>query len=235
MNGSNINKEIRKFHKKKIHPCQIEEILTTLCKEGHLVGAMYFYNEFSKKINNRIILKAFEVSGCHLEIRKWLYSLKPSIWSKYQDILSKCFMSACCRNDLDMMNWIYSLPESKIDIRENNDTLFQVTCSFGSLKAAKLLYSLDNKINVCANHYRAFELSCSNNHLKLAKWVYSLGQFHIDDYPDVEGLFRNSADPKSLDLFMWLASLTSNCELIMEKGNLVGYNLITRNRHSFPK
>lgn len=203
-----------------------------LCVEGHIVAAKYFYKKYPEKIIRCTLRDTFNSCDTNLELRKWLYSLDKTILVENVEI-HRIFSYACSRNDLEMMNLLYSLAEPRINIRYNNDVLFQSTCLSGALEAAKWLYSLDNDINICANNYCAFKYSCLGNHLELAKWLYSLGQFRIDDYPDIEGLFDIAAKPKSLNLFMWLASLTLNCELVIKDGKLVGYHLTIKRYHVF--
>jgi len=137
-------------------------------KSANEFGFKTFYGDKYEEIN---IAFMYSCTNGHLEVAKWLYSLKdkPDIHAYNES----AFSSACANGHLEVAKWLYSL-EDKPNININNEHPFEIACCNGHLEVAKWLYSLEDKPDIHINNDKVFKLICRSKNIDLIKWLAPL-------------------------------------------------------------
>ncbi len=161
-----------------VHRCY-DRIFRTLCKNGHLDMARFFYF-FNDDIDvHACDDDAFKTScyNGHLKTVKWLYHLtngKLNIRKHKDDVLKSC----CITNNLELAQWLYSKFK---DGHINDEVLFECfkdACSIGNIDMAKWLLNIstkhENKLDIHKHREVPFNNACSNGHLDMCKFLLTI-------------------------------------------------------------
>ena len=76
--------------------------------------------------------------------------------------------------DLEKTSELYNKHKDDIDIHENDEYLFRISCRFGRLEIAKWLWNLKKDINLHAKNDEAFKMACFNGHYEIGSWLCTL-------------------------------------------------------------
>ena len=170
------------------------------CRHNYIEIAKEYINNFDFDINYKdneaIALSCQENS---LEMAKLCYELGG-------DILVKnywCLLVSVQRENLQIIEWIYSL--NKIDFNINEDYFFRLACTLGKIETAKLLHSFGN-VDVHTNDEIVFSSACLSGDLELAKWLYEIGNFNINKDDDI--IFRYLCQLGYIDILKWIYSIS---------------------------
>ncbi len=109
----------------------------------------------------------------HLDVVKWLFSVKPSIVIS-ADCMNLFKIAVSRNNNFEMAKWMYSIKSTSINISVDNEYLFRVTCKYGNIELAKWLLEMKPDINISVNNDYAFHCACKLGHLEIAQWLYLL-------------------------------------------------------------
>lgn len=107
----------------------------------------------------------------HLELAKWLYSIRPNM--NISNLDEDPFRIACQRGHLEVIKWLYQIKPT-IDISTGNEYAFHKACENGHLKVVMWLYETKPTLNMTILNYEGFRRCCKNGHIELAKWFCQL-------------------------------------------------------------
>lgn len=163
-------KTIKQYGKFKKITC-----LEELSNKGNLKSLMYLMNNYSLSLPN--LNESFErcCSKGHLEMAKWLVSIKSRINIRSYN---KAFIYSCENGHLGIAKWLLSINPA-INIRLRYDESFRHSCRNGHLEVVKWLLSINSNINIHSYSDYVFRVSSESGHFETIKWLCSL----CSDYP----------------------------------------------------
>jgi len=122
----------------------------------------------------------------------------------------KLFKYGCEMGKLGCVKFLYE--KYNVDVHENNEEVFRVSCMNGHLEVAKWLYGLDGKINIHYNNEEAFIDGCYSGDLEVVKWLYGLDG-KIDIHANREHAFYWSCMYGHLEMAKWLYGLDGKIDI----------------------
>lgn len=122
----------------------------------------------------------------------------------------------------------YLLRKYLINVRENDDYAFRLSCIGGDLNFVKFLFEFDKNINIHNRNELAFRVSCKYGNLEIAQWLYFLDN-KIDVHTDNEYAFRISCKNGYIDVAKWLYSLDNKINIRMNNDEI--FKIACRSGH----
>jgi len=169
----------------------------------------YFFCSREYNTYGNALKKASEYG--HLEIVKWLLTLKESATCKdYFD----AFKYACYNDHLEIAKILYN-EDDNLDINyiSHNEHIFEGVCRCGNLEIAKWLHSFGDKINI--DYKEAFKSAGKSGEIEIIKWVYSLNNNY--DIHDISyTIFHEALLYGDLDIAKWIHSLDNKLDIRKE-------------------
>lgn len=119
----------------------------------------------------------------------------------------------CCEN-----GWVtlaeYLFNKFKINIHDNNDYAFYISCLAGQLEIVKWLFEIGQKTNSLINVHICddinFAVSCAHGHLEVAKWLIEMGKklnssINIETWDN--SAFKWSCQNNHFEVAKWLLTI----------------------------
>lgn len=134
----------------------------------------------------------------HLDISKWLLSIKPSIniciYSNY------IFDELCAYGKLETVKWLLSI-KPNIELKY----AFCKACENGHLNTAKWLLHLKPSMENLITAQKLFISACKNGHTEIVKWLFSIKQDITNDFA-----FRLACENGHLEIVKWFIVIHPN-------------------------
>tara|TARA_B100000524_G_scaffold346062_1_gene245652 strand:+ start:3356 stop:4873 length:1518 start_codon:yes stop_codon:yes gene_type:complete len=191
---------------------EIFKIFTNLCNKDITLSFSILYNKLKDKSyihkNNELLFRTACKNGA-INIVKWIYENTP-VDIYVNDI--ECFFSACYSNNTELILWLKSKINKKIDYHKEDDKLIR-TCAEKNLVDVVILLntfsnfsmSIDKKYNDMYKHEDLFHFFCRHGYMDCAKEFLKVNDYDIN-CKDNEAICL-SCQEGHLEMVKWLYNL----------------------------
>ena len=183
-------------------------------------GCKYGKTDVIKLFTNMIVQQSFlddcfifcdAIHNCcktgQLELASWLYKSVYLSHTKFYLNWSNVqwqyiFEVSCMTGQLPILQWLLTL-KLNIDVHNDQDRPFAISCSRGHLDVAKWLHH-EQGAQIDARYNSAFYNSCCNGHFEVAKWIYSLQPNIFKTAKNLHQIITRCCSKGHLKIARWL-------------------------------
>ncbi len=180
---------------------------------GHIHISQWLHENYGSQINIHIYNNlAFKLATYHKrqDYINWLYN---------NEDIQTLFLDTCKSGNLQMVTQIYNTRKSDLNIRENDDWIFRITCYNNQLHIAEWLLTIEPEIKVSVVDEYIFRYSCAKGNLDVIKWLYTKNPYmNISTYSHFG--FKHACINNHIHIVEWLCSLNVNYRVECAKNKI---------------
>jgi len=200
----------------------LEQCIIQAINDNLLEVVKWLYNKNNKLLNNKNYLIMAGNMGL-LDMCKLLLTYDDSLL-KSNDDLKIIFNSACYKNDIDMVKWLYENNNSLLD--DNIDILFKDLCKLGNKEIILWLYENKTDIKImdeCFTECNIYNDENQNKKIEIMNWYLNINK--NTDIILFNKAFNNNSMNNNLLVCEWLLDTIKNKFIDLEL-NENNYNIV---------
>jgi ankyrin repeat protein len=179
----------------------MQDIFEKECEQGNYNAAKELYAQHPDKISIHYWTFCVKCSEGKLNTVKTWYEC-----DKSRLHFGKALLSACEKNQMDVVIWLFSL---KKDFGCQLQTSFILCCTNNYLDIATFISRQSTITDETLN--KGLVKCCEKNNFIMAQWVHSLGaNIHYKDWYGHDGSFLAACREGNFKIAKWLHSLGAN-------------------------